>query len=193
MIIIHHGSGVENALSELVEGYDLVKPPYEDLKVDAIRDLASNLGKVWPQQKPALMAGPLDTISKADILDILLKSIEEPLEGAPYLILWAHDLGSVSPTIRSRCGEKYYYAPPLKHELYEDGKRLLNALNDKSIRDVVVTLNSVKKGSESEFIKAYLEVVVDTESYHLYDSGIHSLVSGRASDLQIMAYFLRRM
>jgi hypothetical protein len=193
MIMIHHGNGVENALSDLCEGYTLVKPPYEDLKVDAVRELVLNLNTIWPHEEPALMAGPLDSILKADVLDTLLKSIEEPLSGAPHLILWAHDLGAVSSTIRSRCGEKYHYAPPVRHELYEDAERLLRAVQSISDRDIVVALRSMPRGKEGQFMRAYVEVIEEEELFHLYDTGVHALVSDHTSALQVYAYFMERV
>lgn len=193
MIVIHHGNGVENALYDLCEGYTLVKPAYEDLKIDAVRELVSNLNTIWPQENPALMAGPLDSILKADVLDTLLKSIEEPLNGSPHLILWAYDLGSVAPTIRSRCGEKYHYAPPVRHELYSDAERLLRAVQSLSDRDVVVALRSLPKSKEGQFMRAYVEVIEEEGLFHLYDTGIHALVSDQTTALQVYAYFMRRI
>ena len=35
--------------------------------------------------------------------DALLKAIEEPRDGTHLAVLWANDIGSVSPTIVSRC------------------------------------------------------------------------------------------
>ena len=82
MIIIHHGTGVESGLAEALEGKKPCKAPYENLKTDSVRDLVDTFSKIWPIDNPVLVAWPLDEADPS-VLDILLKRIEEPLEGSP--------------------------------------------------------------------------------------------------------------
>jgi len=168
MLFIHHGSGVERALSELMEGKTLIRPPYKDLKTEQVKELVNIYSQIWPQDNPLLVAGPLDE-ANPQTLDILLKRIEEPFPNAPELILWAKDYGSVPPTIRSRCGEKYHYQPQPQHSLYEEAERLYVALKEDNYVQVSDSLRKVAKGQHRAFLEAYVEVLVEEKDLERYD------------------------
>ena len=53
-----------------------------------------------------VVIGPVDEM-QAKAADVLLKGIEEFAEGVVQPILWAHDYGTVTPTIRSRSLETW--------------------------------------------------------------------------------------
>jgi hypothetical protein len=190
MITIHHGSGVETAIAELLEGKTLIKPPYDDLKVDPVKDLVEAYSQVWPHKNACLLAGPLDAADPST-LDILLKRIEEPFENAPELILWAHDYGSVPETIRSRCSERYHYQPQGQHELYMLGEQLYDAIESSSLVDLSNTLRRVGKGQYRAILEAYVEVLVEREGWEHYTDGLKRLLGRKQmSAVALYGFFL---
>ena len=190
MIIIHHGSGVEGALGELLEYKNLIKPPYKDLKADQVRDLVETYSQVWPIRDAALLAGPLDEANPST-LDILLKRIEEPLEGSPELILWARDYGSVPATIRSRCGEQYHYQFVGQHVLYGLAETLLNAFLERNLVVVSDCLRKVDTGQYRGFLEAYVEVVLDKKLVGLYTEDLKRVLKRtRVSQVALYGFFL---
>lgn len=190
MIFIHHGRGVKNGLAEELEGYDLVHEPITDLRVDGVRLLVSLFTQVHPYKNPCLVAGPLDEADPS-ALDILLKRIEEPTPNSPTLFLWANDLGGVPDTIRSRCGEKFYYAPHSEHDLYEDAEALYCSLREDNLLRGLKVLAKVEKGSERSFLEAYLEVLIKEEDTDLYTDELRSLLGRkRISSSALKGYFL---
>lgn len=190
MILIHHGLGVETGLGELLEGKTLVKPPYRDLKADAVRDLVEAYSQTWPHKNPTLVAGPLDEANPST-LDILLKRIEEPYVGAPELILWAYDFGSVPETIRSRCGERYHFAPPTRHRLYEEGERLFEALLQDNLLGVCGVVGSLSKDDYRGILEALVEVSVKRGDLRFYTEGLKSLLRRpQMSQVALYGYFL---
>lgn len=190
MLFIHHGSGVEIALSDLMEGKTLIKPPYQDLKTDAVKELVEMYSQVWPQDNPLLVAGPLDE-ANPQTLDILLKRIEEPYPSAPELILWARDYGSVPETIRSRCGERFHYQPQTQHPLYEDAKTLCKALSDENLVLVSDCLKKIEKGQHRAFLEAYVDVLVDEGLVDLYDDDLKAVLKRpHVRKICVYGYFL---
>ena len=192
MIFIYHGTGIENALPDIIGNHTLVRPPYENLKKDALRDLVENFSQRWPVDNPALLAGPIDSVGRSEVLDLLLKKIEEPVNGAPRLILWARDYGSVPLTIRSRCGERYYYAPPLPHPLRLDAQRLLSAVKGKDILGVMSVLKIHSKGNLKPLLCAYIEEIIESgDVLDCYDGELRHLAQEGVQAVRVYDFFLR--
>jgi hypothetical protein len=190
MLFIHHGSGVERALADLMEGKTLVKPPYQDLKTDAVKELVEVYSQVWPQENPLLVAGPLDE-ANPQTLDILLKRIEEPYPNAPELILWARDYGSVPETIRSRCGEKFHYQPQPQHKLYDAAKTLYKSFLSENLVQVSDILRKIDKGQFRAFLEAYVEVLVDEGDVEKYDDDLKEVLKRpHVRKVCVYGYFL---
>lgn len=190
MLFIHHGSGVERALADLMEGKTLIKPPYQDLKTEAVKELVEMYSQVWPQDNPLLVAGPLDE-ANPQTLDILLKRIEEPYPSAPELILWARDYGSVPETIRSRCGEKFHYQPQPQHPLYDDAKTLSKALSDQNLVLVCDCLKKIENGQYRAFLEAYVDVLVDEGLLDRYDDELKAVLKRtHVRKVCVYGYFL---
>ena len=189
MIIIHHGNGVQTALGDILEDKTLIHPPFKDLKVEAVKTLVELFTQNHPQHNPCLVAGPLDD-AEPSTLDILLKRIEEPVQYAPELVLWANDYGSVPLTIRSRCGEKYHYAPQIEHEKILTARSLYKALKDKNELEVFSLLKRVEKGSERAVLEAYLEVLVEESDCGKYDETLKRVMNvKRLNKTLLVGYF----
>jgi len=190
VIFIHHGKGVETALGEMLEEYDLVHPAISDLRVEGVKELVSLYSQTYPQRNPCLVAGPLDEADPST-LDILLKRIEEPIKNAPTLILWARDLGGVPSTIRSRCGEKFHYAPPTLHPNKAQGTALLRAVIEDDLLGVITLLRGVENGQERGVLEAYVECLVEEGREALYGDGLKELLDQmRISKPSLFGYFL---
>lgn len=70
-------------------------------KADSQSAIAIHLNPPASDRMGSIVLGPMDLATK-EASDSLLKMVEEPNKRArPFL--WAFDVGSVSPTIRSRC------------------------------------------------------------------------------------------
>ena len=189
MIIIHHGSGVTQALAELEEGKTVLKN-YSDLKTGQVKELVEVYSQVHPQKNPLLIAGPLDEANPS-VLDVLLKRIEEPLEGCPELILWARDYGSVPETIQSRCGEKYHYQPQGSHPLYSKAESLYISIREGNLVDLCSTLRSVGAEDYRAILEAYIEVLVEEGAMELWDSELKRLLKRpRMSRVSLYGYFI---
>lgn len=103
--LLYHGPGARQAaLSKAVEVGRLVAPPFGDsgLKTSEAREIVGLLlSTPIGTRTGVVVVGPMDEANpKAS--DVLLKRIEE-FPDTVQPILWAHDLGGVAPTIRSRC------------------------------------------------------------------------------------------
>lgn len=188
MIVIHHGSGVKQGVAEVLEDYQVIRE-FGHLKTDDAKELMALYSQAWPQRNPALLAGPLDDVDPK-VMDILLKRIEEPIPHAPTLVLWAHDLGSVPQTIRSRCGETFHYAPSQPSSQAPLAKSLLNALRAQDKLALMGVLRVAPKGAERELLEAFLEEVVSEGEFRFYDEGLKGLLSADISRLGVTGYFL---
>lgn len=196
MIIIHHGIGVVNGIYQYIEdnGYQQIKSAYEKLNAEEVKELVKDLKQVYPQNKPCLIAGPLDEADPSN-LDTLLKIVEEPLPNTPTLILWAYDLGSVPFTIRSRCGEKYWFGVEQDHPLLKKANEFLNFIFFK--RDLLEAnsiIKSIEKGKERDFIEACCESLIKNDSlfffldrYDIYSLFKEHLRNKRISKLSLYA------
>ena len=85
----------------------LLAPPFGEegaygLKVDEAREFVALLSTApLGTAVGVVIAGPMDVASPKSS-DVLLKSIEEFNASVVFPLLWAHDLGGVTGTIRSR-------------------------------------------------------------------------------------------
>lgn len=102
---LFHGPGARQAaIAAAYKLGRLLHEPFGDagLKVDEAREFVA-LTRSPPvgTEDGVVLAGPVDHAAPKSS-DVLLKTIEEP---PPHVhpLLWATDLGGVSPTIQSRC------------------------------------------------------------------------------------------
>ncbi len=119
--ILFHGPGARQAaLGRAADIGRLVAPPFGDdgLKVEAAREVALLLLTApVGRDVGVVVVGPMD-LATSRASDVLLKRIEELPDGIVQPLLWAHDQGSVSSTIRSRCLDEW--APSLEDEEDDD-------------------------------------------------------------------------
>jgi hypothetical protein len=130
------------------------------LKVDEAR-LAVKLLATVPvgTEKGVLVVGPIE-MANAKAADVMLKSIEEFDERFIQPILWTHDLGGVSPTIKSRCLDRW--APSLDEipdddELVAAGYDLIQASQEREywrLSEIVSRYIKTHKGGEYDLLRA---------------------------------------
>ena len=118
---LFHGPGARQAaLTKAHELGSLAAPPFGDngLKVDEARAAVRMLleGSISFSLK-VIVVGPVDEATP-EASDVLRKRIEEFEEEVVQPILWAHDLGGVTPTVRSRCLS--YWSPQEGPEVDND-------------------------------------------------------------------------
>jgi hypothetical protein len=132
--ILFHGPGARReVLNEAHRRGRLVSPPIGDdgLKVAEVRAIADLLlSTPVGMQTGIVVIGPMDRATR-EASDGLLKSVEDYTD-VVIPLLWAHDYGEVSPTIRSRCRDRWcpHGDEVEDEELEQDGRQLLaSALN----------------------------------------------------------------
>jgi len=107
--LLYHGPGArQTALNRAAEIGILLAPPFGDdgLKTDEAREAVVCLQSPPVEGVGVVVIGPMDeALPKAS--DVLLKRIEEFDGSRVQPILWAYDLGGVSPTVRSRCLDEW--------------------------------------------------------------------------------------
>jgi len=106
--ILFHGPGAREAvLKEVLKTGPLIAPPFGDegLKTDDAREIVTALYSIpVGVSVGTVVVGPMDSDrANPKACDVLLKRLEEFDDGTVQPFLWAYDLGSVTPTIRSRC------------------------------------------------------------------------------------------
>jgi hypothetical protein len=108
--ILFHGPGARNAALVASQTLGrLVAPPLGDdgLGVEDAREVVGLLlSTPVGSRKGVLIVGPMDRAG-VKAADVLLKRLEEFPEDIVQPLLWAHDLGGVPPTIRSRCLDRW--------------------------------------------------------------------------------------
>ena len=110
---LYHGPGAKvAACEEAARIGKLLVPPIGDdesgLKIDQVREAVEHINSVpLGDVRNAVVIGPMDGTATQKSSDALLKTIEDGGSGWVTPILWAHDLGGVTLTIRSRCLDRW--------------------------------------------------------------------------------------
>jgi len=167
--ILYHGPGArEFALNEASRRGRLLHEPFGEtgttgLKVDEAREFASLLlSAPLGEELGIVVAGPMD-LAKPQSADALLKSIEQ-FNQYVLPILWAHDLGGVQGTIRSRCLDRWCPATgfePVDEELEEVARQLLSAALGDRVFEIpaLVAKMGKSKTKPSRYVELLAEVV----------------------------------
>tara|TARA_Y100000310_G_scaffold194428_1_gene194393 strand:+ start:324 stop:932 length:609 start_codon:yes stop_codon:yes gene_type:complete len=130
-VLFHGPNARQEALNEAYRAGRLVAPPIGDdgLKIAEVR-AAVDLLLSTPvgMDTGVVVIGPMDRTASVKASDGLLKLVEEHPD-VVQPILWAFDIGGVSPTIRSRCLDRW--CPAVEgmedEELEGDGRALVRA------------------------------------------------------------------
>lgn len=162
--ILFHGPSSEFACLQAGTAYGReLHPPFgrEGLSKDEAREIVTLSSSVPVGGRNAfLMAGPMDDVPHGTS-DVLLKTLEEPMEGGPRLFLWARDLGSVSSTIRSRCLHQWCPGEEASSDLLIAAKAILDGVGSGSHATVLFGVLD-QKGREEDLLKACVTVMAES-------------------------------
>ena len=181
--ILYHGPGArEAALYEADRLGRLLAPPFGDagLKVDDAREVVHLLSFVpVGVAKGTVVVGPMDSSYTASdkARDVLLKRIEE-FPSCVQPILWAHDLGDVQGTIRSRCVERWANGDDdsaMEDDILQAANELVNAALKKEhwvVPGILAEVLKAKKGEKGEkkerreaaLLQAATDILAEMES-----------------------------
>lgn len=169
--LLYHGPGAEGAAHDAAQKFGRVIPfgePGAVLKKDAARELVSLLNQTPVGSRPwSVVVGPIDEV-RPDTADILLKTLEDPNPVGVRPFLWARDLGSVLPTIRSRCLLEFVPGEDERVLLQRpQAEQLLSLYIQKNWTDLVSELKDIK--GEEEFV---LLALVDVLQERLGDPSV---------------------
>lgn len=149
--VLYHGPGAkEAALAEAGRLGRLVAPPFGEsgLKVDDARQVVELLAQIpVGEHLGVVVVGPMDE-ANPKAADTLLKSIEESTGQYTQAIMWSNDLGGVSPTIRSRCLDRWAPASLGGEDdetLLAGAYKLIEALEKRDVLLVVDTARQFEK------------------------------------------------
>lgn len=203
--ILFHGPGSEAVVHDAAKKFGRVIPfgdPGSILKKDEARELVSLLTQTpLGTQKWCVVIGPLDEV-RAETADVLLKTLEEfdPEGVRPFL--WARDLGSVIPTIRSRCLQQFCVGVDERVAMRRpEADKLLSSYIQKDWSAIVSELKE-SKGDEEFVLLAIVEAIQERLSdvnlqadLFLLWGGIRELFSTREAPLtpaRVLSVFLER-
>lgn len=106
--ILFHGPTAQGRAAEEAVNWGRVVGsfghPKDGMDIACVREAVSAMTTTpVGDRRGAVVVGPVDILTQEGIVDALLKTVEEKPKDSPRAFLWAWDLGSVRPTIRSRC------------------------------------------------------------------------------------------
>lgn len=176
--LLFHGPGArQTALDEAHRIGCLMAEPIGDagLTVQEAREFVSLMLSPCPTGEiGVLMVGPMDHGTTQKSSDVLLKTIEE-FDKSMQPILWAHDLGAVIGTIRSRCLDRWCPQvgdPEVDDELDEAAQDLVRAILSLNFWRVPRLVAQFKK-REVDLLRGVVEVLAgrpnDKEALQLWD------------------------
>jgi len=171
-LLFHGPQAREAAVAKAKEVGRLLAPPFgeEGLKVAVAREIEEMLS-VAPlgDAVGTIVIGPFDKTASVEASDALLKTLEDFDSRYTLPILWAHDAGSVSRTIRSRCLEVWCPAPEgfAPETPYMGEARSLCKAALQRRQAAVIECLAENKGDEVMLLRASCAVLVVEEKWPL--------------------------
>lgn len=198
--ILYYGPGARAAaLEEVYRVGSLLAPPFGDdgLKVDEARAFVDSLQLPPFEGIGVSVVGPMDRATP-QASDALLKTVEE--FGKYVLpILWAHDLEGVTPTLRSRCLDRWAWVDPDDIEPDEDsdeleaaGRGLVKAALSGELWAIPGYVND-HKGKEHELLNIAAEAIYrdgSIEALRLWESVRACAEHRNPTPIEVIAAFL---
>jgi hypothetical protein len=165
-LLFHGPRAREKALEQADQVGRLLASPFGDegLKADAARAVVALMSSTpIGDAIGVVVVGPMDEIPVPGVADTLLKTLEEFPPDLLQPILWAKDIGGVSPTVRSRSLATWCPGESNELEAYMASAEEIcrAALRRKSA--TLIELLTEHKGDELEILRASTEVLVVKE------------------------------
>jgi len=161
--LLYFGPGARQvAVDEAGRIGRMIAPPMGDdgLKTEDAREAVRIMSNVpVTSEISTLVIGPVD-LAMPRASDVLLKRIEDFDDTRIQPILWAHDVSGVTPTIRSRCLDRWVDIPDddVDQELVDDGFDVVEAFHNDAIYKIPGMVAKYKK-REHDFIGAVADAL----------------------------------
>lgn len=159
--------------------------PRDGLNTEAVKEAAQALSSpTVGDRKGSVIVGPVDVLTRAEVMDALLKVLEETTDRFPRAFLWAWDVGSVRPTIRSRCLMEWCPGQiTLNKKMLDAAQEIVDASLKKSITGVLSGFQDIReswKDHGDDFLVAVVQVLSQRQGHtHLaLWAGVRSLMRG---------------
>lgn len=138
--------------------------PIDGLNAETVREaVAALVSPPVGDQRGAVVIGPVDVVTVVGIEDALLKGIEEFRDDVIRPYLWAHDLGEVRATIRSRCLDIWSpgILPPSASR--DAAEEVIRCTRTRNIPGLIDALGSVEvwKSTGEEVLRCISEVLAE--------------------------------
>lgn len=106
--ILYHGPTAQGRAAEAASSWGRVVGtfghPRDGMNTEGVREAVSVMtSSPVGDLRGSVVVGPVDILTLEGVADLFLKTLEERHPRNPRPFLWAWDLGSVRPTIQSRC------------------------------------------------------------------------------------------
>lgn len=201
--ILYHGPTAQGRSAEAAGTWGRVVGtfghPREGLNTEGVREAVSVLtSPPIGDVRGSVVIGPIDILTLEGVADIFLKTLEERHVDSPRPFLWAWDLGSVRPTIRSRCLAEWCPGTVrYDKSLMDSAKAAVEASLGHSTAGVIEAFAEVRKGwgdDGEDFLRAAVQVLTlrtEPNRFNLWAS-IRPLLCGGAvtCDEALARFFL---
>lgn len=166
---LYHGPTAQGRSAEAASTWGRVVAvfghPRDGLNTEAVREAVSVMAAApVGDVRGAVIIGPIDILTLEGVADIFLKTLEERHPRSPRPFLWAWDIGSVRPTIQSRCLVEW--CPGVERyekSLMEAAKAAVDASLARSTAGVIEAFAEVRKDWSTDgddFLRAVVQVLV---------------------------------
>lgn len=171
--------------------------PRNGLSTEIVRDALEMIrSPSIGDDRCSVVVGPMDLLTQEGIVDIFLKTLEENNPKYPRPYLWAWDLGSVRPTIQSRCLMEWCPGQLLiEKKITESAKSAVQASLSGSVASLIEAFNEVRenwKEDGDDFLVAVaqeLSTLSGVDKFRLW-SRVRELPIGKTTCDEALAGFL---
>jgi len=192
--VLLHGPGARDEALVLAArlGRILRQPVGDDgLKIADSREIVDLLSSAPAGDGPgSLVIGPMDRANRM-VSDALLKSLEEFDDRTVRPVLWAADEGDVSPTIRSRCLQRWC---PASADTPEDDDALGRAVLDAAARrDAAALIEATREKEPREVLDSLSRALARVRCdgvWHIWNSAREVLGSREPTMTEVLAALL---
>lgn len=171
-VCLYYGDSAEDAALDAAERHGkilMVLGSEKGVRKDDAREMLA-LHNTPPVSDAlgSVVIGPMD-LATVDASDALLKIVEEP-STLTQPFLWAHDLGQVSKTIRSRCHTVWANQSVEDYQYTYSTDLLDKAIAGDGIAIAELLMENPAKGALSDIIHRMSQTKVSPEKWRLYKS-----------------------
>jgi hypothetical protein len=166
--VLYHGPTAQGRSAEAASAWGRVLGsfghPRDGLNIEAVREAVSVMAAPpVGDVRGSVVVGPIDVLTLEGVADVFLKTLEERNPRGPRPFLWAWDLGSVRPTIQSRCLVEWCPGTVRYDKTTTEAARAaVDASLARSTAGVIEAFDEVRKGWKDDgddFLRAAVQVL----------------------------------